>query len=140
MRARVRETGLVVRDRTVVAGTSEVAAFLRAADEQGRLLRFESPVPAGPGRVSVQVRLVEPKSAGRSVMSRPWLLAAVAVGTLVALALLGYAVVEVVAWVAAHWRTLLGGTAFLCVLAIWHLLGRSGACPGIHCPGCKCGR
>lgn len=52
----------------------------------------------------------------------------------------GWAVWWVLSWVAVHavaiGKGALGVAAV--VAGVWWLLGRLGACPGVHCPGCAC--
>lgn len=61
-----------------------------------------------------------------------------AVGTAVVVLVLlavGWVVYEV--WVYRY--VILGLLVVAAVLAGWYGLGRAGACPGLHCPGCRCG-
>jgi hypothetical protein len=52
-----------------------------------------------------------------------------------------YEAVQAYLWLREHWAVLVGYTvaALVALLIVWHLLGRAGACPGLHCPGCRCG-
>lgn len=44
-------------------------------------------------------------------------------------------------WLRVNWVGLVTGTVggLAVLLGIWITLGALGRCPGIHCPGCKCG-
>ncbi len=64
------------------------------------------------------------------------------VGIGVSLAMLAggltWATYLIVAAVVAHWAAILGLLVVALVLVAWWGAGQAGACPGLHCPGCKC--
>ncbi len=120
----------------VAPGTLLAALIVRAqrqAPAHGFLFS-SSPVQAyGDGRALVNVRIVElqrPTAPVRPVSAATWW-ACGGIATLIA------AVVATAALVAWHYRAVILGALALAV-AVWWLLGRAGACPGLHCPGCSC--
>lgn len=60
-------------------------------------------------------------------------------GGLTGLAVGGYFLVAALAGTVASVSAPLTGIGLI-VLVLWVLAGRTGHCPGLHCPGCKCGR
>lgn len=124
----------VRRHRKVVGHPAAVANAIQTAHRQGRLVEYSRARWVNRRDVVVDLVLIEPAPRPR----RRWVLPT-AIGTTVAGALTaaGYGVYTVGTWTAEHWQELLGAAA-LAALALWWLLGRVGACPGLHCPGCKC--
>lgn len=85
--------------------------------------------------VVVHVHVIE-RPPRRRVRTR-WVAAGVAGGT-VALAGAGWLAYIAVDALLAHALPLLGGLVLLMLLLGWVGAGQAGACPGLHCPGCKC--
>jgi hypothetical protein len=114
------------------------------APSSGRLVGAPEIAPDGTGRFLVTVRLL-PLAGPRVVVERlPWYraepgLAATAgvIGTGL-LVLAGWAIATVIPVLPEVGRWLL--TVAVVLLGVWLLAGQAGVCPGIHCPGCKCGR
>ena len=124
----------VQRRHTVIGPPHAVRNALQTAHRQGRVVR-SSPVRWLNDREQiVDLVLLDPAPRPR----RRWPVPTV-IGATVAVLLGGaaYAVHEVLVWTATHWQQLLGA-AIAAVLLMWWLAGRLGACPGLHCPGCKC--
>ena len=126
-------------DRRIVGYPEDVSRLVDAWRAEGRLLGVRAPVPVpGSDRWAVAVRLradrPAPVPVRRSYRVR-WVAAGAVAGTgvLAGLGWLAYlALVAVLPYLA--------GTAVLLLLLCWVALGQSGSCPGLHCPGCKCGR
>lgn len=130
-------------DRTVVGTPVEVTNVLAAARATGRLVSATAPrpMPTGDPRVAVTVRVLDPtpvpvRRVSRRRLSRPATAALVVTAVLPVLIGLVYAVVVLVQTVIALIPAILAGLFLL--TALWFVLGRAGACPGIHCPGCGC--
>ena len=99
-------------------------------------------LPARPGEAAVRVVLRAPAlPAGRTRRPVPyrWMagVTTLALGAIGTGWLLWWAATAAIGWLVAHVEHIVGGLAV--VLLVWWLLGRAGACPGIHCPGCSCG-
>jgi ferric-dicitrate binding protein FerR (iron transport regulator) len=131
-------------DHTVVATPAEAAVVLATAQRQHRLVYASAPRtwPADPSKVMFQLRLVAmphlTARPTRPARRRRWgVLGLVAVGLAAAGGVL-WLVITVVQFATANWQALLGAVVGL-ALALWFAAGRAGACPGIHCVGCKCG-
>lgn len=124
----------VQRRHQVIGPPHAVANAIETAHRQHRLVQASPVRWVNRRQVAVDLVLLDPAPRPR----RRWVLPT-AVGTTVAAALGGavYVVYTVGTWTAEHWQELLGAAA-LAALALWWLLGRVGACPGLHCPGCKC--
>jgi hypothetical protein len=129
-------------DRASIRGTlPEVGAALEVASRSGRLVAATDPVPmpGEPGVVLVHVRFAPPPRRPLVVKTRrrtrPGVVAVAVAGVLGVLGVVVWAVATLIAWVVAHWLTVLGVLAggWLVLTA----LGRAGVCPGIHCPGCS---
>lgn len=131
--------------RTQVRGPwADCAAAVSLARSSGRLLSATMIEPDGTGRFLVEVRMVplpEPRITVRPVSwyrAEPGLAvtAGVVVAGLVALAVWAVTTVWPVLPDVGRWLLgiAVGG------LVAWFLAGQTGTCPGIHCPGCKCGR
>lgn len=139
--APARQSGLVwltPNDARIVGTPAQVASAVAAARATGRLVAMSAPVAAGRGAVLVNLRLKpEPRVATPKRRRRAGLIVA---GVAVTVGLTGmalWAVVQAVAWVAAHLAQI-GGVAAVVVLLLG-LLSRTGACQGIvaHCRGCR---
>jgi len=114
------------------------AAGQRAAElalARGQLVRAE--------RVGDVVRVVlrvprQDPDRFRHTPTRPrrwtWIAAGCAAGAVI-LGALVWLVVLAVAWLTAHVAQVLGVVAGS--VAVLYVLGRVGACPGFHCPGCR---
>lgn len=131
---RYEVVGRVV-EQQLVGRPHEVANALRTMSARGVLVERGPVRRVGPDRVLVDARVInrEPVRARRRVRAR-WVVSVVVAGT-GALAAAGY-------WAYLSTRALLpllerGAAVVLVVLAAWWLLGRAGACPGLHCPGCR---
>lgn len=129
-------------DRTVVGTPTEVTNVLTAAQATGRLVYASAPrpMPSGDPRVSVTVRVLDRSPtvarAPRRRLKRPTMVA-IAVATILPVLIgLSYAAVLLVQTVIALIPAILAGLFLLALL--WFALGRAGACPGVHCPGCGC--
>lgn len=136
-------SGTIVKTKT---GTpDQVRAWLERAHEAGRLVAVTPPVPVAPGSDRIQVTatvlpMVQVEAyarSGRQGQPVRWSVRRrLVVASTVAVLLLGAA-----GWVAyeiwVYRYVILLVVAGL--LAAWVLLGRAGACPGLHCPGCRCG-
>jgi hypothetical protein len=139
-------------DRTVVGTPTEITTVLAAAQATGRLVYASAPrpMPAGDPRVSVAVRVLDrsptvaraparPAVIARTPrrrLKRPTVVAMAVTAILPVLIGLGYAIVLLVQTVIALIPAILGVLFILALL--WFALGRAGACPGVHCPGCGC--
>lgn len=134
-------------DWWALAGSlASIGQGLDAARRAGVVFASTSPKPIGGGRVMVTVRIIAQPTIRPAVRSgsggrRRAVLGGAGIGAAVTLACVafGWAVLAVAGWVAAHageiWRTALGGGAI--ILGAWWVLGKLGACPGVHCPGCR---
>lgn len=95
------------------------------AERHGDVVRVVLRVPAG------RATRVRQRATGR-----PWLVPAVVIGGAVtAVGVLVLLLRWVVLWLADHAAQVLGVLGAL--LVVMYLLGRVGACPGVHCPGCR---
>lgn len=126
-------------DRRIVGYPDEVAALVENWRACGQLVGLRAPkaVP-GTRHVAVAVRLrtqpqPAPVSARRS--HRAHFIAGgslVGAGGLVGVGYLAYSAVMAVI------PLLPGAIALVLLLALaWFVLGQAGACPGVHCPGCR---
>lgn len=120
--------------RTIVGQPAAVEKQLWAMKTRGDLVAGQ-PMPVvrqlSDGRVAIAVRVVD-----RSPTPRPrrrvrvrW----VAAGGVATAGLVGVGYLVYLAWA---W--ILGAVVLAAV--VWVLLGQRAACPGLHCPGCKCHR
>lgn len=123
----------------------QVRAWLEQAQEAGRLVSFTAPepVPGRPGEVTVRATVlpVVQVRAYTRVQGQPvrWSVRRrLAVGTAVALPVVG-AVVWLAYEVWVYRYVILGVLVVAGLVALWVALGQAGVCPGLHCPGCKCG-
>jgi hypothetical protein len=127
----------------IIGTVDQVRAHLEALHASGDLVSLSPPRPAGTGlvRVRVEVRaLVKPTTTRpRQTPTRPrqgWQVpAAVIGGALAAVGALVALLWWVVLWLADHAAQVVGVLGAL-LFVLW-LLGRAGACPGFHCPGCR---
>jgi hypothetical protein len=115
-----------------------VRRAVELARERGQLVD-ERWLPARAGEAAVKV-VLRPAALPAGKRSVPWRWIAGAttlVGSAVGAGwLVWLAANAAVGWLVAHAAHIVGGVAL--VLAVWWLLGRAGACPGVHCPGCGC--
>jgi hypothetical protein len=135
----------VSRDELLVDQPDRVATAVRALAARGDLLAMTvpKPLPDGSGRVAVRVRLrgevlhkvptgaapnLRPRRVRSSPSSRRQRVIAGSVAGAGLLVGVGYLVYRA-------WPLILATLVLLAV--IWYGLGRVGACPGIHCPGCR---
>jgi hypothetical protein len=120
-----------------------VLLFLRHLHDRGELVSYTPMHPVIDDRGRVTVRYVRRELAPRptvaarpaparwSVRRRVGVAAAVATGIAVPTALALW-------WLWAHRILVVGVLVGLGALVIWWGAGQAGACPGLHCPGCKC--
>jgi hypothetical protein len=111
-----------------------VRRAVEVARHRGQLVDVQW-LPASPGRASAVVRLrphVLP-AAPRTRRSSWWWAAGLGAAGTVALG--GWGLWIAVSWLVAHAAHIAGGAAILALL--WIGLGQLGACPGVHCPGCR---
>jgi len=145
-------------DRTFVGTPTDLATILRAANSTGRLVGMTTPRPyaADPTRQTIRIRMrsadlvphtSRPHPATRTTTrtaraprrkSREetmlWLIPTLLILGLVA-AVVALAAI-VITWVFTHLLLIAGALAALILICL--ALGvTSGACPGIHCPGCR---
>jgi hypothetical protein len=135
----------LVRHPHVITGRpSEVRAALHAAARSGRLISASRLYPVGHGLVRSEVVLLQPAQSAADV--RVWLrrhraalvLSASAVG---ALAVLGYVLAVLLAWVVAHAAVLIGSGVVLIVAAgVVRRIGRPSGHNGMGWHYTKCGR
>jgi hypothetical protein len=141
----VARPGLIYRS---VTGTpAEVAATVAMIRDTGRLVAATAPRQraAADSRVTVVVTVRGPRTAAAPVprrRSRRWIAPTVIIAASTAtVAALGYAVATLaratVHAVTANVHIVLGGLLLLALVLFVFVLGRAGACPGIHCPGCR---
>lgn len=131
--------------RASVTGTAaEVGMFLDRARRDGVLLHATDLLPTGEPRMFVvTVRLAaRPRPvATPPPRRRPEVVAAVVL--LAASGVVGgvwmWALLALILGVAREVASAVVVAALAALLA-WALLGQAGACPGLHCPGCRCGR
>ena len=119
---------------------ADVANALLVMKRRGDLVSW---TPVGQRRgpdplVVLNVRRVDRTSVRRRVRRR-WVVASVAGGT-VALTGAGFLAYLATAELVAHALPFLGGLVLLMHALGWVGAGQAGACPGLHCPGCKCHR
>jgi hypothetical protein len=122
-------------DRKLIGLPDDVARALVAHEARGDLIsaRPAQPVP-GMDYVAMAVRLRAATVSVRRSHRVRWIAAGVVSGTAV-VAGLGYLVYSAVR---AIIQILPGMIAVTVLIALaWFLLGQVGACPGIHCPGCR---
>jgi hypothetical protein len=128
---KVEIIGTVV-SRTIVGEPRQVANSLVALRRRGDLASWTPPRYLSDGRVAVSVRVVDRTPAPRPVrrVRTRWVVTGVATGTALAAGVgyLVYLALPVILVVAAI------------VAVVWFLLGQRAACPGLHCPGCRCHR
>jgi hypothetical protein len=123
--------------RTIVGQPAAVEKLVWSLKQRGDLVAGQ-PVPEvvrlSGGRIAVAVKVLDrtPEPRPRRTRVR-WVVAGTVAGAGV-LSGVGYLV-----WLALP---VLEGLALLAavVFVAWMLLGQRGACPGLHCPGCKCHR
>jgi hypothetical protein len=128
-----------VVDTRLVGYPDEVANALRTMHERGDLA--EVPQQAQhlrDGRVAVNVRVIDRTRPVRHRSHRRWVAIGVASGTAVTAGVV-YLVYLAVTALLAHLALILGTGALMLLLG-WVGAGQAGACPGLHCPGCKCHR
>ena len=124
----------VQRHHQVIGPPVAVKNAIQTAQRRGTLVRSSPTRWINGHQVVVDLVLLEPAPKPRA---RRALIAAAATAGIAALAGATYAVYAAVAWAVTHWQLLLGA-ALTAVALLWWLVGRLGACPGLHCPGCKC--
>lgn len=123
-----RRRGVLVR-ATMVRPTRALGIYTQAM-----VLRLDDDEP-------VDLPAIEPQPWYR----RPRFLVAVvaaAIGSLIVVGWLLYLAVAAAlsaATAAAKAIAPAAGAVAFVVFVGWLLLGQAGACPGLHCPGCKCG-
>jgi hypothetical protein len=132
--------------RPIRGDQREVANALASLARRGDLVSWTPRRHLPNGRIEVLARYVDrtqrtpdqtplpmPEPVRRRVRVR-WVVGGVAVGVGVGSGL-GFAVYKVLVAVIP---LLPAAFALLVLLALaWFLLGRAGACPGLHCPGCR---
>jgi hypothetical protein len=135
------------RPDVIVDHPEAVLSFLRHLDARGELVSYEPthPVIDNAGRVTVRYvrrelapRAALPARAGHPAPAR-WSVrrrAAVAAAVVVPLALVAGLLLW---WLWVHIVLVLGVTVAALLLTGWWGAGQVGVCPGLHCPGCKCG-
>ncbi len=119
---------------SVVGRFDALGAQLVTLQRAGVLFQASAPVPCEDGYV-MSVRLIEerpisPPTRAASTAAVWWVGGGIAAATAAVCTVAGLLALR-------YWAVILGGLAVL--LAVWWLLGRAGACPGLHCPGCGCG-
>lgn len=124
-----------VRDLPIVGEPHEVANALRALRRRGDLVQRGPVRRVGPQRVVVDTRVVDRAPVRLRRRRRARLVVSIVVAGTGTLAGLGY-------WTYLGTRALLPlaervGAVVAIVAVVWYLLGRAGACPGLHCPGCR---
>jgi hypothetical protein len=126
-------------ERVWQAHPSAVRRAVQLARARGQLVAVE-PLPAPCGQAAVRVVLRTQALPTPPRRTHYWW----AAGALVFVAAaggVGWVMWWAASWAAAHsaqiGRVVLG--AAVVVVGGWWLLGRIGACPGIHCPGCRHG-
>jgi hypothetical protein len=124
--------------RPIIGDLYEVMAALDTLDSRGDLVEWTEDRTLADGRIVVNARYVDrtPAPTRRRVRVR-WVVAGSVAGAGV-LTGVGYAMYLAVVAV----LPLLPGIVALGLLVAlaWFLLGQRAACPGIHCPGCRCHR
>lgn len=123
--------------RTIEGTGKDVERILQRIKARGDLV---SPIPKNlvpMQRVVVHVHVIQ-RPERRRVQTR-WVVAGVAGGT-VALGGAGFLAYLATAELVANALPFLGGLILLMLLLGWVGAGQAGACPGLHCPGCKCHR
>jgi hypothetical protein len=130
----------VEAERLWTGAAPAVRRAVELARERGQLVD-ERWLPARPGEAAVQVVLrAQALPARHTRRAVPWRW--VAGGTLLATAAVGsgwlvwWAANAAIGWLVAHGAHIVGGLAMMA--GAWWLLGRAGACPGLHCPACSC--
>lgn len=151
-----RELQLLVREWGPAAPHA-IADALRKARVEGVLVRAEPvPAPAGLRAVRVVLRPKPGAADGQRVEARRAALPWPAAAALGAVGLAGDAGIAAGEWavvravldafeaagraVAEHRAGIVGALVAAGAAMVWVLLGQAGACPGLHCPGCRCGR
>lgn len=125
----------------LIGTPGQVRARLEVLYASGKLISLTPPQQHGPGQVVVRVQLrdVQPRQRPDKVGTGPrqdWRVPAAVCGFVVVVAVAVVALLWwAVLWLAAHVALVLGILGAL--LLVLFLLGRAGACPGFHCPGCR---
>lgn len=126
---------------------ASVRASVARAHAAGQLVEVRAVGATEPGLVAAAVVLRTPTAPRqhpdtprqRSPRRTVWLAGGGCAAGLAVGVPSGWAARWLLEWVAAHAAGILGGLAVLIVLTSWWLAGQAGACPGLHCPGCRCG-
>lgn len=130
----------LTRRHVIIDEPQRVYDALRTAELQGRLVDHKVEARYVSGRIKVIAHIVDqpgPQPRRRRRFRTRVVVTVLAVAcALLALAgwLLYLLVQALIAALIAALPFLLG---FLAVLVVWWLLGQTGACPGLHCPGCR---
>lgn len=119
-----------VVDRPLVGEPAQVDAALAALRARGDLVAEGACVELVDGRIAVELRYVD-----RTPEPRSYRAPVVAGGAVVTAGLIGVAGWLAVEWMIGHWVLIVG--ALIAAAVVMVALGRVGACPGIHCPGCR---
>lgn len=137
--AKAEVVGPVV-DQQLVGYPDQVANALRTMHERGDLAELPQQAQhLRDGRVAVNVRVIDRTPPART-HSRVRRMVAVVAGGTIALASVGYLVYLATMELVDHALPVLGGVILLMLLLGWVGAGQAGACPGLHCPGCRCHR
>jgi hypothetical protein len=132
-----------VQSQAIVGTRDQVLARLAGLRTAGRLVRVSRPAELDRNRIAVTaIVLLNPRPIARPAAPparkrNAWKVLAVSAAVLVPLAVAAYLIAVTVSWVATYWKQIVGVAVALFVLTIINRFNHAGACPGLHCSGCK---